>query len=726
MSSNKNRKIFSGFLFFATVFLFAIVFLRFSWIMVRGEVDGEDLMERFDNLYTSKNIVVAERGTIYDRDGNPISTDATSYKIIAVLTDQWSSSESKNYHVTQPAEVATVLAKYLPESENYFLKQMSIDANQVEFGTVGNNLSFHTANSIKEELDEKNLTGIRFEEEKSRFYPNGTFASHTIGLAEYPDVDKEDKHNNTYNRRLQGVMGLEASFDDVLAGINGRYTFKHDSSGYIIPDEPHYIKGPVNGDHIYTTLDRDLQIIAESTLDQVDMEYSPENIFVGVMEADTGDMLVSAQRPTFNAETKENIDKTWQNIFVETGYEPGSTIKLLTTAAGVEEGTFDPNRYYQSGSKVIEGGTIYDFNRSGWGWISHLEGLSKSSNVLFVENVLEMGLETWKEYLDAFGFGQKTGIKLPSEYAGSNPYDNSFQATTTAFGQGISVTAVQMMQAFSAIANEGEMVQPRFVSKIEDEVTGEIKELEVVKKPTKISPETAEKTLSYAQQATELPGSLTESYRREGEPIIAKTGTSEYTNSETGQYYDDRFIHSVVAMYPGNDPKYIIYITVQAAKSGYGGNAVLDIYNPLMDALIENNHLSADQTGNKASQYKDTPDFLSQQVNQALDQLVSEGRKYTVIGTGDIIVQQYPLPGAPIYENQPIFLMTNGALTMPNIVGWSRNDVLKITELTGVHFEFEGEGFVVSQEREPGQMIEAGETIKVKLAPSPPLTTDDD
>lgn len=724
MQKNKNRKVFSGFLFFFSIFLFAIVFIRFSWIMVRGEIGGEDLEARFESLYTSKNIVPAERGTIYDRSGNPIATDATSYKIIAVLTDKWSSSESKDYHVTKPEKVAEVLAKHLPEEESYFIKQIKTKANQVEFGSVGNNLSYHTANAIKEELDQKKLTGITFEEKKSRFYPNGTFASHTIGLAQYPDFDKEDEHNNTYNRRLAGVMGLEASFDDVLAGINGRYTYKHDSSGYIIPDEPHYIKGPVNGDHIHTSIDRELQILAEGVLDRVELDNDPENTFVGIMEAKTGDMLVASQRPSFNAATKENINESWQNIFVETGFEPGSTLKLLTTAASVQEGTFSPDKYFLSGSKAIDGGVISDFIPEGWGWISYLEGLSKSSNVLMVDNVLAMGQEKWKEHLDAFGFGQKTEIKLPSEYAGSNPYDNSFQAATTAFGQGISVTTVQMMQAFSSLANDGEMVQPRFVTAIEDEVSGKIKKIDPIMKPTKISAEAAQKTLSYARQATEMPGSLTERFRRDGEGIIAKTGTSEYVNPDTGKYYKDRFIHSVVALYPAEDPKYIMYITVQAPKNDYGGNVVQKIYDSMMDALIEYNRTSEEQVSEKGTEYIETPNYLEKDVASVLGELEANQRKYTVIGTGDTIIQQYPLPDTPIYNDQPVFLMTSGALTMPDLIGWSRNDVLKVTELTGVHFEFEGEGFVVQQEREAGQMIQSNDTIKVKLAPSAPLKKD--
>lgn len=723
MFDNKNRKIFSGFLFFLTIALFAIVFVRFSWIMVRGEIDGENLIERFDELSTSKNIVAAERGSIYDRHGSPIATDATSYKIVAILTDQWSSSEQEPYHVVEPDKVAAVLANHLPESESYFLELLNKDASQVEFGAVGNNLSYHTAHSLKEELEEKELTGINFEEKKSRFYPNGTFASHTIGLAQYPDYDEEDEHNNTYNRRLEGVMGLEASFDDVLAGINGRYTYKHDSAGYIIPNEPHYIKGPVNGDHIHTTIDRQLQILAEGVLDDIELENDPESSFVGIMEAKTGDMLVAAQRPSFNAETKENINESWQNIFIETGYEPGSTMKLLTTAAGVQEGVFRPDQYFQSGSKTIEGGTISDYNRQGWGWISHLEGLSKSSNVLFVENVQAMGLDTWKEHLDAYGFGELTGIKLPSEYEGSNPYSNSFQAATTSFGQGISVTGIQMMQAFSALANEGEMMQPRFVSKIEDEVTGKIKEIEPISKPTKISAEAANQTLSYAQQATEMPGSLTEMFRREGEAILAKTGTSEYVNPETGKYYKDRFIHSVVAMYPADNPEYILYITVQAPKKEHGGMVVKKIYDPLMDSLID--HYHADDIMSASEQFTETPTYLDQEVNSVLAELNSVGREHAIIGSGDTVIQQYPLPGTPLFPDQAVFLMTDGALTMPDVMGWSRNDVLKITELTGVHFEFEGEGFVVHQEKEPGQMIKSGETVKIRLAPSAPLAAEE-
>lgn len=696
--------------------------------MVRGEIDGENLEAHLENLYTTRNVVQADRGDIYDRDGHPIATDATSYKMIAILTDKWSQG-GKSYHVEDPKRVAEILAKHLPSSEDKFYDQLTLEADQVEFGNAGNNLSYHTISQIKKDLEAEKLTGITFEEKKSRLYPNGVFASHTVGIAQHPDASKaslnadDDKQNvSPHEMRLAGVMGLEASFDDVLAGVNGKYTYKHDSAGYIIPNEPLYIKEPVNGKHIHTTFDRNLQIFLESTLDQVEQVNDPENVVVALMDAKKGDMIAAAQRPSFNAATLENIDKTWQNLFVETAYEPGSTIKLLTTAAAIEEGSYQPNEYYKSGTINIHGETVSDFMPEGWGWISQLEGLSKSSNVLMVNLVEDMGLETWKNHLDHFGFGQLTGIKLPNEYTGSNPYGDAFTAVNTSFGQGITVTTVQLLQAFSALANEGVMVRPRFVTHIEN--NGELEEIKTEKTKTLISPESAKEALKQALAATELYGSLTSEYRREGESIIAKTGTAELINPETGLYYKDQFIFSSVAMFPAEDPEYILYIAIQQPKFGpneYSGQqVVLKIYNAMMDRLLEMKENLENKDNDTVAQYMETPTLLDDTVSEVVSKLEESGRKFSIIGSGDQIIQQYPLPETPLYREQPIILMTDGAPTMPDINGWSKNDVLKITELTGVKFNFEGEGYVVYQEKDPGTLIQANDQINVRLSSTLP------
>lgn len=715
MNSDRNRHNFSALLLIVTIFSFSLIFLRFSQIMVRGEIDGEDLQENVERLYTSNYPLQADRGTIYDRHGNPIAIDASSYKMIGVLTDKWSTEANPQHVQDEDKEaVAEVLSNHINLSAEEILNYLNKDVDQVEFGSIGNNLSYHTVSNIQEELDEKELTGIIFDEKQKRLYPNGTFASHTVGLAQYQNEEGSDEKN------LVGVMGLENTFNDLLTGKNGQRTYQKDNLGYSVPGLENEEEEPENGDDLYVTLDHKLQAHLETTLSEVQEENESKAITATVMDPKSGEVLATAQRPSFNATTLENIDASWQNLLSEYTYEPGSTMKVLTLAAAIEEGVFDPNQYFKSGNIKIHGGSVSDYNRKGWGWISSLEGVARSSNVLFVQLVEAMGHDVWKEYLEAYGFGQPTGITLPNEQQGNNPYAWPLQRVNTGFGQGISVTPAQMLQAFSAIANGGEATVPKLVGKTVNSDTNEEEMYEAVKKESPISEETANLTLNYLKQATEMEDAVAENYQKEGYSIAAKTGTAQLVDPETGQYSTSKHIYSVVAMLPAEDPEYLVYITVQepsySEDATYGSAVVQKIYHPLVDRIIDFNEKDHEGTGNEELQYVDTPSYLDMSADEAVNALEEEGRDYTVIGSGAEIVQQFPYADTPLFDDQQMIVMTNGAATMPDLTNWSRNDVLKVAELTGVNITFEGEGYVVDQSLAADSFMEPGADITVTLS----------
>lgn len=688
--------------------------MRFSQIMVHGEIDGEDLEKNVENLYTSNQILQANRGTIYDRHGNPLAIDATSYKMIAVLTDKWSTHENPQ-HVQDKEAVASVLANHINLEPEDILNYLNKNVDQVEFGSAGNNLSYHTVSNIKEDLEEKKLKGLIFEEKQKRLYPNGTFASHIIGLAQYPNSEEIDE-----NKQLVGVMGLEASFNDLLTGKNGERTYQKDSRGYIVPRLESVEIEPEDGGDLYLSFDHKLQVHLESILSKVQEENNPKAITATVLNPENGEIIAAGQRPSFNATTLENIDASWQNLLTEYTYEPGSTMKILTVAAAIEEGVFNPNQYFKSGSIRIHGETVRDYNNIGWGWISYLEGLSRSSNVLMVQLVEAMGHDVWKEYLDAFGFGQTTGVSLPNEQPGYNPYGSPIQKVNTGFGQGISVTPVQMLQAFSAIANKGQMMKPKFIGKTVDTVNDEEEIYEPLVKDSPISPETAEKTLHYLTQATEMEEAVARNYKKEGYSIAAKTGTAQMVDPETGRYSSSKHIYSVTAMFPAENPKYLVYITVQEPEytpdATYGSAVVQKIYHPLVDRIIDFNEDAKHQVAGDNIQYISTPSYLDMKVGEARSALTEEGRDFALIGTGSEIVQQYPYPETPLFADQQIILMTNGAATMPDLTNWSRNDALKVAELTGIDMVFSGEGYVVDQSLPAGSYMEPGLEIKITLS----------
>lgn len=712
VSPFKNRKFIAIFLYVLCFALFFSLFFRFTWIMVRGEVNGEDLHQNVERLYTRNNILQARRGTIYDRNGNPIAIDATSYKMIAVLTDEWS-TPSRPQHIEDAQQVSQILSRHLAMSQEDIYNRLVMDNSQVEFGRAGSNLTFETMSSIKEDLQKEELTGITFEESRSRLYPNGTFASHTVGLAQ---TDSEDKNH------LVGMMGLEKEYDDVLSGENGWRRYQRDRFGYVIPGQEIEEELPVHGEDINLTIDRRLQIFLESIVEEVNSEHSPEYITANLMNAKTGEILATSQRPTFNATTLEGIDHSWQNLLTEYTFEPGSTLKAMTLAASIAEGTFHPNDYFKSGRIQIGGGVVHDVRPEGWGTITHLEGLARSSNVSFIHQVEEMGLDTWKDYLDNFGFGQRTGISLAGEARGSIPFEWPLEKYNTSFGQGISVTPVQMLRAFSAITNEGVMVNPHVTETESSHNREDEFDVEAVNQDPVISKETAAQTLNYLKETVYGEGGTARNYDVEGFDIAAKTGTAQIYDPETGRYMtgESNYLYSVVGMAPADDPELIFYVTVQQPKMNgtitHGSQAVQKIFNPVMKRALEYYSAGKQNTDDTQEYDEEIVSFIDEDTQEMKREFDEAGQVYSVIGTGDRIVQQHPNQGAYEDKSRRILLLTNGAMTLPDLTGWSRNELIRFAEMTGVDLTIDGEGFVVEQDTPTGSFIETGTEIMVQLS----------
>lgn len=707
----KNRKKVAILLFFGTILLLVVFAGRIAFVMIKGEVNGENLSQNLNNLYTRSSVLEANRGTIYDVGGESVAMDATSYSLVAVLTDKWSNADELQ-HVIDKEKTAEALEKYISMSKEEILTKLNQeDLDQVEFGEAGKNLSYDT----KKDIEEENLPGIVFEETPTRLYPNGIFASHLVGYAALPSGEETDVSSTD----LTGMMGIELAYDDLLKGTDGKTIYQKDSFGYVIPNSDVETTEPVNGDDIYLTLDKRMQVYLENVMSEVDEKYNPAMMTATLINPETGAIIATSQRPTFNGTTKDGIDQLWQNVLVENTYEPGSTMKILTLAAAVSEGVFDPNAYYQSGVKNVTGGSIHDHNPNGWGTISYLEGLARSSNVAFANLMEKMGAETWKEYMDAFGIGQTTNSGLANEAKGSVAYNYPLEQANTAFGQGLTVTVFQMLQAFTAIANDGQMMKPQFISKTVDSDTGEetIVEPEVVGEP--ISNEVADQTLEYLKEVVYNKNGTGVDYQIEGYEIAAKTGTAEIVNPETKQYYSGGtdYIYSVAAMVPADDPKVILYITVQQPEikdgSTTGSGIVKEIYHPVMKRALE--YLALGEEQESEAKAVEMPKVTGTTKVEALKSLEDTQLNVTVVGNGDTIVQQLPLPNETTIENQRIVLMTNGAMTMPDMTGWSKNDVLKVSEITGLEFTFEGEGYVVSQSLEPNANMHSADEIVIVL-----------
>ncbi|UII58395.1 penicillin-binding protein 2 (plasmid) [Cytobacillus spongiae] len=589
---NMNRA--GAFLFCTFSLLFSIVFVRFLYIQVTGEIEGKNLVVEASNKYLENHILKANRGTIFDRSEHVLAQDTPSYKIIAILSESVTSNPKKPNHVVNKNRTADVLSRYIKLEKTEIYKLLNNEGKfQVELGAVGNGIS----TEMKEKIEKEELPGITFLTINRRSYPKGMFASHTIGLTQ---ADAK-RNGNTQN---EGIMGIEKSLNTYLSGKDGQIRYESDFWGYLLPDSEKTIIPPVDGDDVYLTIDGNIQKILEDALNSVDNEYHPRKMFAIVSDPTTGEILAMAQRPSFNNDTKEGIRDSWSNFIVETSFEPGSTMKSFSLAAAVDSMVFDPQEYYKSGQTFVDGypSPIKDWNRGkGWGTISYLEGLQRSSNVAFINLLGKIGTDEYYTYLKSFGFGNKTGINLQNEAKGIVQYNNPIERATTIFGQGSTVTALQMIQAGSAIANGGKMMKPYVVSRIVDRDSNKIvKEFhpEVIRSP--ITKEAADKTREYLTSTVTSDIGTGSKFQLNHFQVSGKSGTAQIPNPNGGGYLtaSNEYLFSFLGMAPADDPELIVYVGVQEPDlppTEIGSIPVSKVFNPVMgDSLMYLKRIKAD------------------------------------------------------------------------------------------------------------------------------------
>ncbi|MFS0946403.1 penicillin-binding transpeptidase domain-containing protein [Enterococcus casseliflavus] len=578
--AKKNRKLVGHWLYIISLALFMGFSARLIYIVQVGVIAGVSLSERIENLYYSSRSIETSRGAIFDRQGTVIAQDILSYTVRAVLSEDYIDNGRPMYlDRARFEETATILSEYLPISNEQVLSILSDGANQtdppvfqVEFGNVGSGLSVTTRNQIEVAFDAAGINGIYFDARSSRSYPNGIFSSHLIGTT---SDDEEIR---------VGVSGLEYVLNDFLKNQNGRESFQVNASGNPVPATNQTVEEGVDGNDVWTTLDAHLQLFTESVMDEVMEQTRPENLTALLMDAKTGEILTMAQRPSFHPETQEGITDEhfiWRNLFTEEMYEPGSTLKLATVAAAIDEGVFDPTERYNPVSMQIEDRVINDHDSGANGELTMRQALAWSSNTGMVRLQQRIGFDNWAQYLTDFGLGKVTGSELPGEVPGILPSRNRVDYAMSSYGHAIGVNQMQMMQLFSAFANGGEMIRPQLIRRVGEETQVFP---EVVSQP--ISQAAADAVLEYMTDVVtdERYGTAYDVYQLTNHEISVKTGTAQIAN-ENGQGYmtgEFDYIYSAVSIYPTDDPQFILYLTIKRPEE-YDRHTLAKIANPLME-----------------------------------------------------------------------------------------------------------------------------------------------
>ncbi|MDQ1003827.1 penicillin-binding protein 2B [Neobacillus niacini] len=692
--------------------LFFILLFRYFSIQITGEVGSQPLAAKAQQKYSRTGNLEAVRGVIYDQKGEVISEDTTSYTLIAILDKKMTTNPKKPNHVTDPQKTASELAKIIDLKESEIYKILTKDQFQVEFGKAGRDISHQT----KKEIEALKLPGITFKRDSKRFYPNGVFASHLVGYA-----DRIDEEDGTYN--YVGKMGIEKTLDKELTGTDGKINYESDLWGYLLPNGEQKVSPAQNGNDVYLTIDKKIQTFLEDAMNKVVEEYKPKKIIAIVADPKTGNILAMGQRPSFHPKTKEGIENSWHNEAIETSFEPGSTMKIFTLAAAIEENKFNPNDLFQSGSYKVtsKDKAIHDHKRSGWGTISYLEGVQRSSNVAFAKIANEhLGFDKFREYLTKFGFDRPTGIDLPSETTGKIQYTWPIEKATTAYGQGTAITPIQQIQAMTAIANNGKMMKPQVIDKIVNHDSGEvIRDVtpEVVSTP--VSAETAKEVRDILETVvTNKETGTGTRYQIDGYSVAGKTGTASIPNPKGGGYLDGQedYIFSFLGMAPKDDPKLIVYVAVQQPDIDHysmGSIPVSMVFNPVMKNSLQYLNIQPSQQ-EKASTTK-LADLQGQGVPETVKQLEESGLDVVVLGKGAKVTGQLPAADTNVLEGEKIIIQTGGKLAAPDMTGWSLRDVMKVAKISGLKLNSTGNGYVVKQNIKEGASLRKGDFLIVDL-----------
>ena len=689
--------------------LFLLLFSRIVYIQATGEVNGYSLAAEAAARYSKEYSLAADRGRILDRNENVIAEDTLSYKLIAVVSDKATTNKNNPQHVVDPAKTAKILAEYISMDEQDIYARLTKGGNtyQVEFGSAGRNIS----HEVMTKIEEQDLPGIIFISDTKRYYPNGAFASHLIGFAQ-----EEQQEDNTV--KTVGKMGLEYTYNDLLTGEPGKLTYESDRYGYLLPNKEKSIQPAKDGADIYLTLDKTIQNFLEESMTSVYNKYNPESITAIVANPKTGEILAMSQRPTFDPDTREGLDSNWLNETIEEVIEPGSTMKIFTLAAAIDSDNWYPNATYQSGRYTILDSTIYDHDPNGWGKISYLEGFQRSSNTAMAHLLEIMGADTFIDYLKKFGFGEKTGIDLPGEVSGTILDKYPINKVTTTYGQGSTVTPMQLIQAMTAIANDGQMMQPFVIDKIVDSNTGEtILDDSPVVKGNPISADTAKQVKEILASTVTSEYGTAKRFELDGYEVAGKTGTAQIPKEGGGYYWGaNDFLYSFLGMAPVDDPQLIMYIAVekpQLSTGQYGSEPVAEIFKTVMENSLKYLNINPEEVAEVKT--TELEDYTNKSAETVQVELTNAGLTPVIIGEGGSIIEQYPKAGLQATSGSLVFLKTDGVITLPSFEGWSLRNILIYKTMSQLPIEVVGEGYVESQSMSANTEVLDNSPIVVKL-----------
>lgn len=714
IKKKRNNVRYSTMIIIIALFCFLLMIGRLVQLGLSKTIDGTNLKTLASKRTTKTEILTAKRGTIYSANKDVLAQNVSSYKLIAYLSEKRTENKNRPQHVVDKEKTAKALAPILDMEEADILKYLSKEnVYQTEFGNKGKGLTELTKNKI----EALNLPGLDFIESYKRYYPKGDFMSYTLGYAKnkVTTVDGVEKDN------IVGEMGLELYYDKILKGEDGYVTYQKDLQGYKIADSNEVRKDAVEGKDIYLTIDSNVQFFVEQALHTASEEANFEWFTMVVADAKTGKILAMSTSPSFDPNKRDMTRYLDQTI--SSPYEPGSTMKTFTYMAAMENGVYDGNETFASGVYTTEDGTkIGDWNRNGWGTISFDRGYALSSNTGIINMInRHMNSAMLRQYFRKLGFGSKTGVSLPNEEGGRLNFKYETEVYNAGFGQGITTTPMQNIQALTSLTNDGMLLKPYVVEKIKDPKTDEVifegkrKEIERV-----ASTATVEKIKALMDETVNGQGNTGAGYKMEGYGLIGKTGTAQIANENGGGYLSGAsdIISSFSGIYPKEDPKVIIYTSVKRPE---GGNQRV-IWNAVKGLVVNLSkyygYEPIEEKGEELIEYK-LPSFTNKKTEDVKQKLTAKKiTNQVIVGSGNKVIEQFPKAGTTVTNKDKVFLLTNdNNLKIPNVSGYSSKEATALLKLLGVKVKLEGKGYVTNQSIEPETEVTEGMEITLTLNP---------
>ncbi|NMM61423.1 stage V sporulation protein D [Clostridium sp. P21] len=709
----KRMMIIFGFLFIT----FLLLLGRMTYVMA---YESAKLKAIAIDQWTSEVKIEAKRGRILDRGGHELAVSANVYRIDLDMNTLRDTMKEKNL---SKEDVANRLSSALSMDKNKITKVLNKTLpGGLPLGSA--TLKRRVEKTEADNVRSLNLRGILVSADTKRYYPNNNFLSHVMG------------HTNSDGN---GLTGVELYYNKELSGMPGMRIAETDKKSKEFTNTISEYTKPIDGEDVVLTIDETIQHFCEKAADQALSDNKAKAVTIMAMNPKNGEILAMVNKPDYNPNSPwikdksyDELQKLWRNRAVNDAFEPGSIFKVITATAALEEGAVkESDKFSCSGSITIGKKVIHCWKRGGHGEQVFTDILKNSCNVGFAQLGKMIGKENLNKYIKKFGFGQKTGIDLPGEAKGIVKKTNSISdidLATISFGQANTVSGVQYLTAFNAVANGGTLITPHVMKEIShyDEKSSS----EIVDKKFDISGSNSRKIVD-SDKVAQLRGYLEKVVAEgggkkafiDGYHIAGKTGTAQKAGA--GGYQQGKYIASFAGMAPASDPKITLFVSIDEPDPSnyYAGQisapVAKQVFNDIFNYLAINSDASSEDI--KKSMLKDVivPDVRGMKKADAEKVLKEHNLTYELDSNGDYIIDMNPKPGYTVKEESKIVLYTgntqnyNKVVSVPDVKGLSSEKAVAVFNGLGLKADFNDEGIVSDQSIEPGNEVQKGTVVKL-------------